>query len=114
MSNKVKTIKVSTLIKRLQSIQEAEGDLPIVFARDNNDSGYNTIDPDDDLDYSVDDNVLILYPSSAIEDTSDTANDSYGDEGEPEEVDSRLSGNYYEDEYADSYDDEGYEDDCYA
>jgi len=112
MSNKVKTVKVSTLIKRLQAIQEVDGDLPIVLAKDNNDNAYNIIDPDDDLDYSVDDGVLILYPSSTINNINDTSDNLYEDEDEPEEVDSRLSGGYYEDDYADSYEpDENYNDD---
>jgi len=110
MSNKVKTAKISTLIKRLQELQNAEGDLPIVFAKDSEGNSYNTIDPEDDMDYAVDDNVLILYPSSEINDTNDTLNDD-SDLDEPRGVDN-FEWNYDED-YTDSSDNEDdyYEDD---
>ena len=110
MSNKVKTAKISTLIKRLQELQNAEGDLPIVFAKDSEGNSYNTIDPEDDMDYAVDDNVLILYPSSEINDTNDTLNDD-SDLDEPRGVDN-FEWNYDED-YTDGSDNEDdyYEDD---
>lgn len=112
MSNKVKTVKISTLIKRLQELQNAEGDLPIVFSKDSNGNSYNTIDPEDDIDYAVDDDVLILYPSSEISNTNDTLNDDT-DSYEPRSVDN-FEWNYDED-YEDSDDeDRYYEDECYS
>ena len=109
MSNKVKTVKISTLIKRLQELQNAEGDLPIVISRDSEGNSYNTIDPEDDIDYAVDDNVLILYPSSEINSTNDTFEDDT-DIDEPRSVDS-FEWNY--DDYENSEDEDFYEDDDY-
>jgi len=113
MSNKVKTVKISTLIKRLQELLVAEGDLPIVIAKNTEGNGYNTIDPNDDIDYSVDDNVLVLYPSSEIKHITDTINDMNDDDDsdEPKSVD-EFDWSY--DSYDDSEDDDNYyEDDCY-
>lgn len=109
MSNKVKTVKISTLIKRLQELQNAEGDLPIVISRDSEGNSYNTIDPEDDIDYAVDDNVLILYPSSEINSTNDTFEDDT-DIDEPRSVDN-FEWNY--DDYENSEDEDFYEDDDY-
>lgn len=64
MSNNIKTAKLSTLIENLQEILDNEGDLPIVASADEEGNNFNTFDPQGDNAYTVENGLLILYPSS--------------------------------------------------
>ena len=87
---KVKTKKISELIENLQLIKNDEGDLPVVFATDDEGHSYNTLGSKAELEYDTDYGVLVIYPASEIDDLSDIAGMRKNNEGEDEE---------YEDEY---------------
>jgi hypothetical protein len=64
MSNNVRTAKLSTLIENLQEILDNEGDLPIVASADEEGNNFNTFDAQGDNTYTVENGLLVLYPSS--------------------------------------------------
>jgi len=110
-----KTTRISTLITKLQELQSQEGDLPIVFACDSEGNSFNTIDPTDELEYALDGNVLVLYPSSDHIDVDDvlghnsnTSNDEYDDDDDTKAVDE-----FFDDYSTEDYDDDNIDDEYY-
>lgn len=57
----IKTLKISKLIKELEEIKKAEGDLPIVLASDSEGNSYGALS--DCFIYNVQGNVIALYPT---------------------------------------------------
>jgi hypothetical protein len=103
MSTPIKTSKISTLIENLQDILETEGDIPVVMSRDEEGNDFNTFDPQGDTSYSVENGLLILYPSSERCDLEDI-------EGYTNDRDDETYDDYDEDNPFDEYD---LENDCY-
>ena len=105
--SKTKACKISTLIKKLQEVQSQEGDMQIVISADADGNTFNVIDPNNELDYALDGNLLVLYPSSDNHSLNEIAgynstsdNDEYDDEDDNKAVDE-----YFEDYDCNDYND---------
>lgn len=104
-----KTITISKLISKLQTLLDEEGDLKVLFAyRDGGDVTYGTIHPnpgyEGDMDVDQDQQLLVLYPNDTLTDTDELISGA----SKTKSVRSRL------DDFSDPDDDEeDYEEDDY-
>jgi hypothetical protein len=86
---KVSTIKLVDLIKGLQEVLAAEGNLPVVMSRDEEGNGFNTLSAEDFTSdcVSVEQGICILYPWAERQDLDDIQGSKacYDDEDEADE-----------------------------
>ena len=102
MSNiTVKTAKLSTLIENLQQLLDTEGDLPVVASVDEEGNHFNTFDHSGSNTYSIENGLLILYPSSERNDLDDI--EGFHDDYD-EDYDNPFDDDYDEDNPFDDYD----------
>lgn len=77
-----KTIILSKLIEKLQTLLDEEGDLKVLFAvKDvDEDTIYGTIDPnpiyDGDVDIDIEQNLLVLYSNDTLADPDELLSNS--------------------------------------
>lgn len=56
---KAKSFKISELIMHLEDVKAEHGDIPVIFSRDEEGNGYNTVSEDS---ICMDCNLCIIYP----------------------------------------------------
>lgn len=76
-----KTINISKLIEKLQTLLDEEGDLKVLFAiKDGRDVTYGTIHPtpsyEGDMDVDQEQRLLVLYPNETLSDPDELLSDA--------------------------------------
>lgn len=81
---KAKSFKLSELIMHLEDVKAEHGDIPVIYSKDEEGNGYNTINEDS---ITVDCGLCIIYPARErleLDEISGFKNDEWEDEEDEE------------------------------